>query len=73
MRRQAAAVIIGVLVAVATIFALFDERISFRDPGVRSKVTQSEQVPTQIESAPLPQQPPTIPGRKQPPPPPAQQ
>ena len=43
MRRQVVAVIIGVLVAVATLFALFDERISFRDPGVRSKVTQSEQ------------------------------
>jgi len=73
MRRQAAAVIIGVLVAVATIFVLFDERVSFRDPVVRSKVTQSEQVQTQTESASLPQQPPTIPGRTKPPPPPAQQ
>ena len=73
MRRQAAAVIIGVLVAVATIFARFDKRVSFGDLGVRSKVTQSEQAQTQIESGPLPQQPPTIPGRTQPPPPPPQQ
>jgi hypothetical protein len=73
MRRQVVAVIIGVLVAVATLFALFDERISFRDPGVRSKVTQSEQAQTRTESASLPRQPPTISGRTEPPTPPAQQ
>jgi hypothetical protein len=35
MRRQVVAVIIG---AVAVIYAVFDDRVSLRDPGVKSQV-----------------------------------
>jgi hypothetical protein len=44
MRRQIVAIAVGVVVAVAVIFALFDERVSFRN-GVFSGAQQSQYVP----------------------------
>ena len=44
MRRQIVATVVGVVVAVAVIFVLFDERESFRN-GVFSGAQQSEYAP----------------------------
>jgi hypothetical protein len=42
MSRQIGVVLIGVVLAVAVIFALFDERVSFKNSGTNSRVTQSQ-------------------------------
>jgi hypothetical protein len=44
MRRQIVAIAVGVVVAVALIFALFDARVSFRN-GVFSGAQQSQYTP----------------------------
>jgi hypothetical protein len=41
MRRQIGAVIFGVKVAVAAIYAVFDQRVSFREFVASSPATQS--------------------------------
>jgi hypothetical protein len=45
MSRQIGVVIIGVIVALALIFAIFDERVSFKEPGANSRMTQSQLAP----------------------------
>ena len=50
MRRQIVAVIVGVVVAVAVIYVLFDERVSFRN-GVFSGAQQSQNSPQQLAGA----------------------
>jgi hypothetical protein len=45
MSRQLAAVLVGVVIAVAVIFAAFDERVSLVHPAAKSQVTQSGHVP----------------------------
>ena len=41
MYRQIAAVVLGVVLAIAVIYAVFDERVSFRTGAEKSQVTQS--------------------------------
>jgi hypothetical protein len=41
MSRQVSAIVIGVIIAVAAIYALFDERVSLRNAGLTSQVAQS--------------------------------
>jgi hypothetical protein len=40
MGRQVSVVILGVIIAVGVIYALFDERISFTGPAYRAPATQ---------------------------------
>jgi hypothetical protein len=40
MGRQVSVVILGVIIAVGVIYALFDERISFMGPAYRAPATQ---------------------------------
>ena len=40
MRRQFAAIVFGVIVAVAVIYAVFDQRISFRNMMANAPTTQ---------------------------------
>ena len=40
MRRQLAAIVFGVIVAVAVIYAVFDERVSVRNPLANAPSTQ---------------------------------
>ena len=46
MSRQIGAVVIAAILAAALIFAIFDQRVSFKDPGASfSRLTQSQPVP----------------------------
>jgi hypothetical protein len=40
MGRQVGVVVLGVVIAVGVIYALFDERISFSGPSYRAPATQ---------------------------------
>jgi hypothetical protein len=40
MGRQIAVIVLGVVIAVGVIYALFDERLSFSGPSYRAPATQ---------------------------------
>jgi hypothetical protein len=40
MGRQVGVIVLGVVIAVGVIYALFDERISFSSPSYRAPATQ---------------------------------